>query len=97
MTKIAMIGAGSTVFMKSLVGDILHEPLLKNAEIALMDIDEQRLHVAWSNRERARGRDREGGSFDVDVQPSHRGERRELDRARRLSRAVDVIVSVAGG
>ena len=27
MTKIAMIGAGSTVFMKNLVGDILHEPL----------------------------------------------------------------------
>jgi alpha-galactosidase len=43
MTKIAMIGAGSTVFMKNLVGDILHEPLLKNVEIALMDIDEQRL------------------------------------------------------
>jgi alpha-galactosidase len=43
MTKIAMIGAGSTVFMKNLVGDILHEPLLKNAEISLMDIDEQRL------------------------------------------------------
>jgi alpha-galactosidase len=43
MTKIAMIGAGSTVFMKNLVGDILHEPLLKDAEIALMDIDEKRL------------------------------------------------------
>ena len=43
MTKIAMIGAGSTVFMKNLVGDILHEPLLKDAEIALMDIDERRL------------------------------------------------------
>ncbi len=43
MTKIAMIGAGSTVFMKNLVGDILSEPLLGNAEIALMDIDEKRL------------------------------------------------------
>jgi alpha-galactosidase len=43
MTKIAMIGAGSTVFMKNLVGDILHEPLLKDAEISLMDIDEKRL------------------------------------------------------
>ena len=31
MTKIAMIGAGSTVFMKSLVGDILQEPLLTDA------------------------------------------------------------------
>jgi alpha-galactosidase len=43
MTKIAMIGAGSTVFMKNLVGDILHEPLLNDAEISLMDIDEKRL------------------------------------------------------
>jgi alpha-galactosidase len=43
MTKIALIGAGSTVFMKNLVGDILHEPLLKDCEIALMDVDERRL------------------------------------------------------
>ena len=43
MTKIAMIGAGSTVFMKNLIGDILHEPLLRDCEIALMDIDERRL------------------------------------------------------
>jgi alpha-galactosidase len=43
MTKIAMIGAGSTVFMKNLVGDILYEPLLKECEIALMDIDPKRL------------------------------------------------------
>jgi alpha-galactosidase len=41
--KIAMIGAGSTVFMKNLVGDILHDPLLHNCEIALMDIDTVRL------------------------------------------------------
>lgn len=43
MTKIAMIGAGSTVFMKNLVGDILSEPILKDCEIRLMDIDEKRL------------------------------------------------------
>jgi len=41
--KIAMIGAGSTVFMKNLVGDIVHDPLLHNCEIALMDIDPVRL------------------------------------------------------
>lgn len=46
MTKIAMIGAGSTVFMKNLVGDILHEPLLKDVEIVLMDIDEARLRTS---------------------------------------------------
>jgi alpha-galactosidase len=38
-----MIGAGSTVFMKNLVGDILHDPLLNTCEIALMDIDPGRL------------------------------------------------------
>ncbi|MBV9243655.1 MAG: alpha-glucosidase/alpha-galactosidase [Methylobacteriaceae bacterium] len=43
MTKIAMIGAGSTVFMKNLVGDILLEPPLKECELALMDIDDERL------------------------------------------------------
>ena len=43
MPKIAMIGAGSTVFMKNLVGDILYDARLKAPEIALMDIDERRL------------------------------------------------------
>jgi alpha-galactosidase len=38
-----MIGAGSTVFMRNLLGDILHEPSLQDATIALMDIDEARL------------------------------------------------------
>lgn len=43
MTKIAFIGAGSTIFMKNIVGDVLLLPALQNAEIALMDIDETRL------------------------------------------------------
>ncbi|SEQ94311.1 alpha-galactosidase [Faunimonas pinastri] len=46
MTKIAMIGAGSTVFMKNLLGDILQEPLLAQSTIALMDIDEHRLETS---------------------------------------------------
>lgn len=46
MPKIAMIGAGSTVFMKNLVGDILQDKRLKHAEIALMDIDEKRLKAS---------------------------------------------------
>jgi alpha-galactosidase len=41
--RIAFIGAGSTVFMKNIVGDILHRPALSGATIALMDIDPQRL------------------------------------------------------
>ncbi|MGY6547674.1 MAG: alpha-galactosidase [Roseinatronobacter sp.] len=43
MTKIAFIGAGSTVFMKNLIGDALLRPALADAHVALMDIDENRL------------------------------------------------------
>ena len=43
MTKLTFIGAGSTIFMKNIVGDMLHQPSLKDATIALMDIDETRL------------------------------------------------------
>ncbi|MEM9757492.1 MAG: alpha-glucosidase/alpha-galactosidase [Pseudomonadota bacterium] len=41
--KLAFIGAGSTIFMRNIVGDMLHLPALADAEIALMDIDGQRL------------------------------------------------------
>ena len=41
--KIAFIGAGSTVFMKNIVGDVLQRPALSGATIALMDINPQRL------------------------------------------------------
>lgn len=42
--KIAMIGAGSVVFCKTLTSDILATPALRDSEIALMDPDEVRLH-----------------------------------------------------
>ncbi len=41
--KIAFIGAGSTVFMKNIVGDVLHWEALMGAHFSLMDINEQRL------------------------------------------------------
>jgi alpha-galactosidase len=41
--RIAFIGAGSTVFMKNIIGDILQRPALSQATIALMDIDPTRL------------------------------------------------------
>ena len=41
--KLAFIGAGSTIFMRNIVGDMLHFDALKDATIALMDIDEKRL------------------------------------------------------
>ena len=43
MTRIAFIGAGSTVFMKNLIGDALNTPSLAGATFALMDIDAKRL------------------------------------------------------
>lgn len=41
--KLAFIGAGSTIFMKNIVGDMLHFEALSDAEITLMDIDPKRL------------------------------------------------------
>ncbi|MDH7486167.1 MAG: alpha-glucosidase/alpha-galactosidase [Anaerolineae bacterium] len=43
MPKITFIGAGSTVFAKNLLGDILSFPELANSTISLHDIDEERL------------------------------------------------------
>ena len=41
--KIAFVGAGSTVFMKNIVGDVLVREALSGAHVALMDIDPRRL------------------------------------------------------
>jgi len=41
--RIAFIGAGSTVFMKNIVGDCLQNEALSGATVALMDIDRERL------------------------------------------------------
>jgi alpha-galactosidase len=46
MPKITFIGAGSTIFAKNLMGDILSFPELANSEIALFDIDETRLQTS---------------------------------------------------
>ncbi len=43
MTKITFIGAGSTVFAKNLMGDILNYPELAESTLTLFDIDEKRL------------------------------------------------------
>jgi alpha-galactosidase len=40
-----MIGAGSVVFSKNMTGDILSYPEFKNATLAYMDINEERLQV----------------------------------------------------
>jgi alpha-galactosidase len=41
--RIAFIGAGSSVFMKHIIGDVLQRPALSGATVALMDIDKTRL------------------------------------------------------
>jgi alpha-galactosidase len=47
MPKIAFVGAGSAVFTRNLVGDILSLPALRDsAHFALMDIDAERLDTA---------------------------------------------------
>ena len=46
MPRIAFIGAGSVVFTRNLLVDILSFPELQGAEIALHDIDEDRLETA---------------------------------------------------
>ena len=46
MIKIVIVGAGSVVFTKNLLGDILAYPEMKEATIALHDIDADRLQTA---------------------------------------------------
>lgn len=43
MSKITFIGAGSTVFAKNILGDVMLTPALQGFEIALFDIDAERL------------------------------------------------------
>ncbi len=43
MIKITFMGAGSTVFARNVLGDCMCTPSLRDAEIALYDIDENRL------------------------------------------------------
>ncbi|MBC6407294.1 MAG: alpha-glucosidase/alpha-galactosidase [Rhodobacteraceae bacterium] len=43
MIKIAFVGAGSTIFMKNIVGDALLTPALADSQFALMDIDTGRI------------------------------------------------------
>ncbi len=46
MAKIALIGAGSVVFTRNLINDVLSFPALQDSTISLMDIDAERLALA---------------------------------------------------
>ncbi|HOJ93324.1 MAG TPA: alpha-glucosidase/alpha-galactosidase [Dictyoglomaceae bacterium] len=48
MPKITFIGAGSVVFSKNLLMDILSYPELADSEIALMDINKERLDLIYA-------------------------------------------------
>ncbi|QMU57147.1 MAG: alpha-galactosidase [Boseongicola sp.] len=50
--KVTFIGAGSTVFMRNIVGDILQRPALRDAHISLMDINPVRLEQSVRVAER---------------------------------------------
>jgi len=52
MTKIAFIGAGSLGFTRGLVRDVLTFPLLKDATLALMDINAERLDFSHRSVQR---------------------------------------------
>lgn len=48
MGKITFLGAGSTIFAKNVLGDCMLTPALHNFEIALYDIDENRLDESYN-------------------------------------------------
>ena len=47
MVKITFMGAGSTVFAKNVLGDTMLTPALRDSEIALYDIDDDRLEESY--------------------------------------------------
>jgi len=83
MTKIAFIGAGSLGFTRGLVRDILTFPLLQEATIALMDINQERLDFA----ERSIKRIVEAGHYPAKVQAT-------LSREEALAGADVVLVTI---
>ena len=47
MPKITFMGAGSTVFARNVLGDCMCTPALCESEIALYDIDAERLEESY--------------------------------------------------
>lgn len=45
--KVTFMGAGSTVFAKNVLGDIMLTPALRECDIALYDIDPERLEESY--------------------------------------------------
>ena len=86
MTKIAFIGAGSLGFTRALVRDILTFPLLRDARLALMDIDPERLEFARKSVQRII----DLGKYPATVSAT-------LDRVEALRNADVVLVTILAG
>jgi len=86
MVKIAFIGAGSLGFTRGLVRDILTFDLLEGAEIALMDVDPERLDFA----RRACESIVERGGYPAKVTAT-------LDRGKALKGASAVLCTILAG
>jgi alpha-galactosidase len=86
MSKIAFIGAGSFVFTRNLVKDILTFPAFRDAEIALMDIDGERLDFIKKACEKIVA----AGKYPAKVSAG-------LDRAEALRGADGVIITILAG
>ncbi|MCK5380159.1 MAG: alpha-galactosidase [Candidatus Latescibacteria bacterium] len=86
MAKIAFIGAGSIGFTRGLVRDLLTFPLLEDATLALMDVDEARLDFA----RRAAQRIVDEGKYPARVEAT-------LDRKEALEGADAVLCTILAG
>jgi alpha-galactosidase len=86
MTKIAFIGAGSLTFTNNLVRDVLTFPLLKDATLALMDIDAERLDCAT----KAVKRIVEMGNYPAKIETT-------MDRVEALKGADAVLTTILTG
>ena len=86
MKKIAFIGAGSFGFTRSLVRDILTYPALADCELALMDIDAERLSAIKKACNKIVG----AGKYPAKVTATQ-------DRAAALDGADGVLITILAG
>lgn len=86
MAKITFIGAGSFVFTRNLVRDVLTFPLLTDATICLMDIDAERLEFAQKSCQKIV----DMGSYPAKIVAT-------MDRVEALKGADIVMVTILAG
>jgi alpha-galactosidase len=86
MSKIAFIGAGSFGFTRNLVRDLLTFPAFADAEIALMDVDGERLEFIKKACEKIVA----AGNYPAKISAG-------LDRAEALRGADGVIITILSG